>query len=247
MSAAAPQAAPQAAPPAGAAALVNGEPLPLATLVARVEAQRARVGSPTDAAWEAFLADQGTTPDGYWRALIDHYGREMAVSQRCAALGIRADPDEVARRMRDLRGRVGAQDERTAFLWDAYLRRRGVTEQSLRAEQAWRAMRDELLAREVPRRRAPDEMVARYLGERLARPTAADVPPLGADGPAEGATVDLRGVDPDLLDAARRACDELVRAQDCDLYVRRLYARAHVRVLVPHFYDVPGQRHGAPG
>jgi hypothetical protein len=237
-----------AAEVAGAAALVNGEPLPLAPLVARVEAQRSRVGSPTDAAWEAFLADQGTTPDGYWRSLIDHYGREMVVSQRCAQLGIRADPAEVERRVGAMRARVGATDGRSAFLWDAYLRRRGITERELRAEQSWYAMRDELFAREVPPRRAPDEVVARYAAQ-LPAGDGSERGAAGAGGPApEGATVDLSTLDPGRLASARRACDELVRAQDCDMYERLLYARAHVRVLVAHLYDVPGQRHGdTPG
>lgn len=213
------QAAGAAEEPA-AVALVNGEPMPTALLTRYIDGVRSRIGSQTDAAWEAYLADQGCTPDTYWARLIEHYGREMAVTQRCRALGIAPGPAEVDARLADVRRTVEQAGGAAAdVLWDSYVARHGGL-RGLRAELAYALAREELFARELGAFAAGE-------GAGRGRPGGG----AGADGSGSG----------ELPAQGTPAWREL-----CGRYVAALYAASEVRVLVPHQYDVPGQRHGGP-
>lgn len=129
-------------------ALVNGEPMPVELLTHYIDGIRSHIGSQTDAAWEAYLKDQGHTPDTYWAFLIDHYGREMVVTQQCQKLGITVSASDIDDRIAQLKKSVGAIDDKTAFLWDAYLARRG-GERALRADLAYYLAREKLFKQQL--------------------------------------------------------------------------------------------------
>ncbi len=148
--------APEVPADGSAAATVNGEALPTAVLTRYIDGVRAGIGSQTDLAWEAYLRDHDHTPDSYWAALIAHYGREMAVTQRCDALGIEAAPERVEERVAQTKRAIGADTEQGAFLWDAYLKRYGYTERTVRRDIAYHLRRQALYEREVPREEGMD-------------------------------------------------------------------------------------------
>lgn len=218
------------------AVTVNGEELPVATLTAYIAAVRDRVGSQTDAAWEAYLADQGYTVEGYWDALIEHYGREMVLTQRAAELGIEVGTDEVDARIQEIKEALGVADEDSAFLWDAYLELYGFTEDTLRANQAYYLQRDKLYEAEVARPEVTDELVQRYADAYASQ--------YGLEPDDDGA-VDLAAADADLLAQIQADAAELAWDWACSTYVDGLWAAADVQVLVDHQYDVEGQSHGA--
>lgn len=161
--------APEVPADGGAAATVNGEALPTAVLTRYIDGVRAGIGSQTDLAWEAYLRDHGHTPDSYWAALIAHYGREMAVTQRCDALGIEATPERVEERVAQAKRAIGADTEQGAFLWDAYLKRYGYTERTVRRDIAYHLRRQALYEREVPREEGMDGAAWKQACDRYAR------------------------------------------------------------------------------
>lgn len=145
---------------------VNGEGLPLSVLTRYVDAVRATIGSQTDAAWEAYLRDQGHTVDTYWNHLLEHYGVEMAVTQRCDELGVEVTEAEMAARIAQIKAALGVTSPQTEFLWDAYLKRGGYTEQSLRVNLSYQMRLGKLFEREVataPGATPDSEALGRYV------------------------------------------------------------------------------------
>lgn len=217
-------------------AYVNGEALPTSTLTDYIDTVRATVGSQTNAAWEAYLADRGYTVDEYWAMLIAHYAREMVLTQRADELSIEVGSDEVDERIDQIKAGLGVDSDDTAFLWDAYLDTCGFTEESLRASQAYYLMRAKLYEQEVERPKVDEAFVQRY----------ADAygylygVPQGSDGTAE-----LDQVDAGVLSRVRAGAEAFAWDCACDIYASGLLAKADVQIVIAHQYDVPGQDHDA--
>ncbi len=221
------------------AATVNGEELPLSVLTSYVDSVRATIGSQTDAAWEAYLTDQGYgDPDAYWQALIDHYGREMVVLQRCDELGISASDEEIDEYEGRFKAMLGADTEESSFIWEAYLERGGYTEQGIRAAFAYQLRLQKLYETEVPREPASEEVVQRY-AEAYASSYGLT--------PDESGAVDLPSTSEDVRAQIEQDATDFAWDYACERYVDELYAGADVVVYVAHQYDVPGQSHGTAG
>lgn len=209
-------------PETAVAATVNGEELPVSVLTGYIEGQRAVVGSQTDAAWEAFLADAGYTVDEYWAYLIEHYATQMLVAQRCEELGVVVSDLDVDARVAQMRAALGAEGEQGERLWQDYLALFGLTEDELRSQTAFYLRREKLFELEVPR---PAD--------------GADAEAAGADAEAHDATDAEAGQVAQDADAAWE--------QACRVYLADLLEQADVVVLVEHQYDVEGQSHGVAG
>lgn len=221
------------------AATINGEELPLSVLTSYVDSVRAAIGSQTNAAWEAYLTDQGyDDPNAYWQALIDHYGREMVVLQRCDELGISASDEEIDEYEGRLKAMLGADTEESSFIWEAYLERGGYTEQGIRAAFAYQLRLQKLYEMEVPREPASEEVVQRY--------AEAYASSYGLTQDDSGA-VDLSSVSEDARAQIEQDATGFAWDYACERYVDELYAGADVAIYVAHQYDVPGQSHGTAG
>lgn len=219
-------------------ATVNGEELPTSTLTAYIEGVRANVGSDTDAAWEAYLADIGyDTPDDYWNYLIRHYGREMVIDQKCDELDITVSDEEIDQRIDTLKELMGANAENGAFLWEAYLERQGLTEEGMRSQVAYYLRRNKMYEQEVPRPAASPEVVQRY-ADAYASTYGIDES-LVVDG-----VVDLGALDADTRALIEQDAADFAWDFACDEYADALYEAADVRILIEHQYDVEGQSHG---
>ena len=217
-------------------AYVNGEAMPVSTLTDYIDGVRATIGSQTNAAWEAYLADQGYTVDEYWTALITHYIREMVLTQRADELGLEVSTDEVEERIAQMKADLGIDTEGAAFLWDAYLTTYGFTEESLRANQAYYLLRAKLYATEVEQPTVDDAMIQRYAdayGYLYGVPQTAD------------GTADLTAVDDATMERLTDGTRAFAWDYACDLYTSQLVADADIEILIPHQYDVPGQDHDA--
>ncbi len=217
-------------------AYINGEPLPTSLLTDYIDAVRATVGSQTNAAWEAYLADQGYTVDEYRAMLIAHYAREMVLTQRADELGLEVDVEEVEAHIAQMKADLGVDTDETAFLWDAYLGTYGFTEESLRANQAYYLLRAKLYEQEVERPEVDDALVQRYAN---AYGYLYGVPQ------AEDGTADLSQVDDATLARVEAGAEAFAWDCACDLYASGLLAQADIQILIAHQYDVPGQDHDA--
>lgn len=217
-------------------AYINGEPLPTSLLTDYIDAVRATIGSQTNAAWEAYLADQGYTVDEYWAMLIAHYAREMVLTQRADELGLEVGVEEVEERIAQMKADLGVDTDETAFLWDAYLDTYGFTEESLRANQAYYLLRAKLYEQEVELPEVDDALVQCYAD---AYGYLYGVPQ------TEDGTADLSQVDDATLARIEAGAEAFAWDCACDLYASGLLAQADVQILIAHQYDVPGQDHDA--
>lgn len=217
-------------------AYINGEPLDTSILTDYIDGIRATIGSQTNAAWEAYLADQGYTVDSYWAMLIAHYAREMVLTQRAEELGLSVSTDEVEEHIAQMKANLGVDSDATAFLWDAYLSTYGFTEESLRAQQAYYLLRAKLYEEEVEQPEVTDAVVQAYAnayGYLYGVPQASD------------GTADLDAVEPVVREHVEAGARDFAWDSACDLYASSLLANADIEILIPSQYDVPGQDHDA--
>lgn len=219
-------------PDTSVTAYVNGEALSTSLLTDYIDGVRATIGSQTNAAWEAYLADQGCTPDEYWAGLIAHYAREMVLTQRADELGLKVGEGEVDERIAQIKESLGVDGDDGAFLWQAYLDTYGLTEESLRANQAYYLMREKLYEAEVE---APE------VDEGVLQSYADAYGYLYGAAASEDGTVDLAQVDDDTLERLRAGARAFAWDCACDAYASDLLAQADLEVVVAHQYDVPGQ------
>lgn len=247
-------------PVTAAAATVNGEELPVSVLVAFADATRAGIGSQTDAAWEAFLADQGFTVDEYWQYLLAHYATEMVLGQRCDELGIEVSDEEVDERIAQIRALLGIADATDAAagddagdaadaaagpasdadaIWDAYVQLYG-SEEKLRADIAYNLRLIKLYELEVPRTAVSAEVVKAYADLYAATYEAYGLA-LAYD---DAGAVDLDALDADARAQIEQDAADFAWSVACDAYVADLLGQADVQILVEHQYDVEGQSHG---
>lgn len=259
-------------PVTAAAATVNGEELPVSVLVAFADATRAGIGSQTDAAWEAFLADQGFTVDEYWQYLLAHYATEMVLGQRCDELGIEVSDEEVDERIAQIRALLGIADATDAAagddagdatgdaagddVEDAADAAAGTVSD---ADAIWGAYVQLYGSEEKLRADIAYNLRLIKLYELEVPRTAVSEEVVKAYADLYAATYEAYGlalayddagaVDLDALDADARAQIEQDAADfawsvACDAYVADLLGQADVQILVEHQYDVEGQSHG---
>lgn len=132
-------------------ATVNGQNLYASTLTDYIDSVRSSVGSSTDAAWEAYLADQGHDVDSYWNYLIEFFAKEMLVHERCEELGIRASDDEVDEQIEYMKNMLGATGESSSSAWESYLQTYGyASEDELRSTVRYSLAEGKLYEQEVP-------------------------------------------------------------------------------------------------
>lgn len=222
-------------------ATFNGQALATSTLTTYIDGVRANVGSQTDAAWEAYLADIGyDSPDDYWNYLIRYYGREIVLGQKCDELNITVTDEEIDQRIDTLKELMGANADGGAFLWEAYLERQGLTEDEMRAQVTYYLRCNKLYEQEVSREAASDEVVQRY-ANAYASTYGLDESVI-TDG-----VVDLSALDAETLELITQDATSFAWEFACDEYADALYEAADVRILIEHQYDVEGQSHGNAG
>lgn len=137
-------------------ARINGEELRQSLLASYVDSVRDSIGSSTNEALEAYLSDQGTTPDDFWQALIDFYGVEIVVTQRCEELGIEATEEELESLKSSYMNYYGLSDEEDYLAW---LASSGISEAQMEVNLSYSICLEKLYEAEVPREDPTEEQI----------------------------------------------------------------------------------------
>ncbi|MDE8701478.1 peptidylprolyl isomerase [Adlercreutzia equolifaciens] len=141
---------------------VNGEGLPAAVLEGYVDSIKEGIEATSDEAFEAYVDLQGTTMEEYWTSLLDFYGTEMVVTQRCEELGIDASPEEIEEAQQNYWQFLGVSSEEG---YVQALEALGTTVDEMSVSLSYGIRQKKLFEEEVPREAPSQEFIDAYADE----------------------------------------------------------------------------------